>query len=179
MKKEDILCMTVGELLETDLKIKLVTNKGSSFIFCGYAKDMDLDKMDREILESYNRLLDNARRKVKTLSSKPLTFDVFLKEMEKKGTSKNTPLTKTGHKAWKEKIKRSIDTANNTIKANEEKLKFFTPLCGRQIVDTYPSIDERNTHIVIFEGCENGKYWTTKECQTGIIETDGGNFDEV
>ena len=49
-------------------------------------------------------------------------------------------------------------------KSNVEK-----EIYGRQLIDVYPSIDEKGVFIVLFDGDEKGKYWTTEEYVSGCV----------
>lgn len=202
-KKDEILNMTVAQLItETNFKIKLGGDKGSSFIYCGMAKDIDPDSLDKTILDGYAHTIKIQKRQVKTISETPKGYNDYEKivqakrqkainkklkwltiEMERTGQDGNINMEKLSHEAeeefpisrdlykkWRDKLERDLDRAKTTLKRTQKRVDTFTSIRSRKIKDIYPSIDEINTYIVLYDGREVGRYWTTKEYETGVIE---------
>lgn len=137
--------------------------------------------------KSFEEEVENNRKKfVKKSIKKIIPVAAEGKELEKhkklleeekaelyKEAEKAFPTTPKDFELWKRDLKAKTTKALDDCKRLQRKIDKFTTIGGRQIVDIYPSIDEEDTFIVIFDGREVGKYWTTHEYETGIIETDG------
>lgn len=205
-KREEILNMTISQLIsDTNLKIKLGGDKGSSFIYCGMAKDINPDDLDRIILDGYAHTIKIQKRRIQSISETPKGYNDYEKivqakrqkainkklkwltiEMKRTGQGGNInmekltqeaeeefPISRGMYKKWRDKLERDMERAKTALKCTQKKVDTFTSIRSRKIKDIYPSIDEINTYIVLYDGREVGRYWTTKEYETGVIEKEG------
>lgn len=192
--KQEILKMTVSDLIDkTSLKVKLGSEGGSGFVYCGYIDEIDVDGLDKAICDSFEATIDKCEITIKNLTNKPKTYRAFVDEMTKKKQyraskyikeNKEKPLTKdqieeletefdTSRKSymiWVNNLKRRLETARTTKHTTKYKLAHFTTIRSRSIVECYPSFTEEDTTILLFKGSENGKYWTTDEYESGFID---------
>lgn len=54
-----------------------------------------------------------------------------------------------------------------------EKISPWIALLDRQVLESYWSVDEPDTLIILIEGSEVGKFWTTQEYKRGVVVEDG------
>ena len=72
-------------------------------------------------------------------------------------------LVRTGHRP----VKLGADKGSGFIYCGDAamigKADVDREILGRRITDIYPSVDEKGAAIVLFEGSEKGRFWTTAE----------------
>lgn len=56
------------------------------------------------------------------------------------------------------------------MKESADKFSPWVGLLDRQVTESYPSVTEYDTKIIIIEGSEVGRYWTTEEFMTGLVD---------
>lgn len=173
---------TVSELTRhKKMNVKLGAKDGSSFIYCGKLGELNTEELDTKFINHYERIGKEAERLIAYLNKKPKDYAQYEMELYRKYRRKRASLikdqepfddaelreefkaTEEGYGKWLESIKMRIRGAEHTKENASEKLKNFTPLGGREIVEAYMSIDEIGTVIVIYKGEEEGVAWTTKE----------------
>lgn len=178
--------MTIGELVGTDLKVKLGAKGGSSFIYCGNMKEFDPEEMDRLIVTAYKRTLKNTNKIIRGLKNKDRSYEAYEKEMASKRRRsmqmyKNDPLklseavkkyspSEIGYKKWGGDIERRLEYNKQARRRLNALTKRHAPISTRKIIEMYKSIDEADTVIVIYDGAERGIAWTTAEGKKGISE---------
>jgi hypothetical protein len=172
---------TVSELIGQDVKVKLGAQNGSAFVFCGNLKDVDICDVDEAIRNNYLITLKTAKDTIRCLKDKDLSYVSYEREMLKKIDNAKvrvqdearllelieqyTP-TNLGYHHWVADINKRLEYAKTTRRRVNKKLNDYTSIAERKIVDEYRSIDEANTLILLYEGTENGKAWTTHEYET-------------
>lgn len=180
--------MTVNSLIGRNIKCKLGASDGSGFVFCGNMKTLDIDDVDEYIRNSYLRSLEIAKETIQQLSKKNTSYKAYSEEIEQKkaralkladGDPKRiakieedfNPSTLEHHK-WKAEILKKLEYSKGVRKRVNKRLNEYTSIATRKVVETYKSIDEPNTIIILYDGNERGRAWTTKEYIEGVSETD-------
>lgn len=194
MKKEQIIGMTISELIEqTTLKVKLGAIGGSGFVYCGYINDIDIDGLDRSIVDAYKATYEKALTTISNLVQKPKGYNDFVNERVNRKRSKVARLIKendgeplgrkqldeiekefdTSHlsyKRWLDNLHRKRKTAEATKKGMKRRIDTYKSIQSRKVADVYPSFTEQDTYIVLYDGVERGFAWTTEEYEQGYAD---------
>ena len=179
-----MLNMKISELVGRDVKVKLGAKDGSAFVYCGNLKDVDICDIDEAIRNAYQQSLQNAKDTIRLLKNKDLSYEAYEREMAKKYDHVKKRVDKSrwaefeekyrptnlGFHHWTADINKRLEWAKTTRRRINAKLNNYTSIAERIIVDVYQSIDEADTLILLFDGTENGKAWTTNEYLNGIEE---------
>ncbi len=115
---------------------------GGGFIYCGNSDDIDyliLDRRNMKVMASY---LQTRKGEISRLYKK-------------------ISLESDDSKCFK--MKQSIKHNEESIEKILDEMLGYKKLSERQVIATYPSIDEKDTLIIIIEGNEGRGVWTTKE----------------
>lgn len=197
--KTEIIGMTIEELIDTlDIKVKLGAKRGSAYIFCGQIGDMDIDGLDTDIIEGYKLNLMKTKGTIKANESKPKAYKDYKaeqsrmlgrklasleRELEEKGEKQRAKIeaeieelkeeykpTRKGYNEWLKAILKRITTAKKTKEKIEKRIREYTSIRDRKVIDIYKSIDEEDTYIVIYDGNEVGTAWTTEEFESGDVD---------
>ena len=160
--------MKLKEFLENiDGNVKL--GSGVNFIYCGEIKDLtDLFKQEEE--KSLTRIIDSIERYTNHVTNNAELIETLKSDIEsiKRVSSdilddvKKEDIIKAKLKAIKKAERDGRDYQRKLSSLKEEQAD-FCPIYDREVLETYASILEPNTTIVIFKGREVGKYWTIKE----------------
>ena len=154
--------MTVYDLTQSSAgNIKLGAKGGSGFVFCGKANTMNIDRLNERIIDKNENALIKAKSRYRSIKSKSVSFDDYASENQGK------PFTIEGYRIFLDEHYKRIKTAYKTLLACAERVAYYTDLAGREIVESYKSIDEKNTIIVLYAGTEVGDAWTTEEYLKG------------
>lgn len=194
MNTKDVIGMTVEECVnKLPFNVKLGSEKGSAFVFCGDLAKLDADALDRSVCDLYKRTAEHSEYVIEGLLAKKMSYKVFVKEVEEKREKRAKKMlgdssrklveeevaeldatfdtSKDAYKKWHAGQKRKLDSARTTLRTALKKLESYTTIRDRKIVDCYWSIDEDNTLILIYDGSERGYVWTTAEfCNGGELE---------
>lgn len=150
-----------------DIHIKLGANKGSGFVFCGSAKDIDFDKIDADICDAYRQTIKNAEVTIKSIEERGKTYDDYKNYVKRRNSSvtkgKKTRATEQGYQRWLSGMESRVKSAGKTKEKTKRKLESFTTLRDRKLVEFFASITEDNTFVFVYEGEEAGDIWTTAE----------------
>ncbi len=166
--------MTVKEVLAT-LSGNVKIGSGVNFIYCGEIIDLtDLFKQEEEKsivrinsgIEAYTNYATNNTDLIETLKSdiesiKRVSSDIL-------DDIKKEEIIKGKLSAIKKAEKDGRGYRRNLAELREEQAN-FCPIYDREVLETYASILEPNTTIVIFKGREMGKYWTIEEYKKGGV----------
>jgi len=147
---------TVADLLTLSGYVKLGTQKGSSFIFCGAIKDLDPEELGKELSDKLDDLLGSAKRtlaRVQALKLDWMTYTEFQK----------TNPTPAGFNKWVESKRKELARCEAYYYKLLAREGGYPCIRKRRILDMYPSFVEEDTWIVIIEGEECGTAWTTEE----------------
>ena len=179
--------------LKTVLKMTTFSNVKigaySNFFYCGKPDAKLVQKvseekreelicaMNRVLLELWN-LKDDLRNEVRknTLTS--------AKNILKPYMYSTTPMMSGDVRDMASKLSRSAETAvdaylqkvaDRDLRKLRDYAKRFSPWVGlldRKVLTMYKSVTEEDTLIIIIEGNEVGKFWTTSEYVNGVSEED-------
>lgn len=167
MKLKELLSEMHGET------VKL--GSASSFVFCG-----KVDENTEGVLVSLSRLeLSNLKERYERYVHHDKNFDKVwdmklkraLETLEKnaKTTFNEKELKRKEllaiHNKKKESDRRTTDIQLESL---PRRIETFTDFTEREVLDRYPS--EFGGYVIIFEGEENGSYWTVEEYE----EANGG-----
>ena len=112
-------------------------------------------RKNREHANNFDTNWDKrARQRLKNI----ITNEKYEKVMSK--------LAKEREKIEREK-KRDLKQTENNIKRLTNRLDEFIPYLDREVKEVYKS-DINDDIIIIFEGQENGNYWTAEEYKRGV-----------
>ena len=74
---------------------------------------------------------------------------------------------------WLNQIKASVDgrkeSTKNRIATLDRRLSNWKGYLEREVLECYAAVQEPNTAIIIMEGDEQGRYWSTDEYKTGKV----------
>ena len=150
--------MTVYDLAKSSIgSIKLGSKDGSGFIFCGKAYSLDVEKLNKRIISKNEKALAKAKSRYRLLRSKSVSFDEYARKNG--GECRSVE----GYHIFLDEHYKEVKTAYNTLITCADRVANYTDLAGREIVDSYKSIDEKDTTIVIYAGTEVGEAWTTQQ----------------
>lgn len=179
---EDKMKKLVGLTLDMALgvidgNIKIGTEKGSGFVFCG-TKDRfmaEIEDINYANIDKKQKTYEKAIRSLKEAIAKPHT-DVsdYLKQLEKNATdiSKINP-TWEGYQTFVTRKLESIAKKSAQIDVYKDRANNYIPLEERVIKDAYLSttqFEPVGTVILLIEGNEAGRAWTTEEFRNGLPE---------
>ena len=158
--------MTVYELAQTDIgNIKLGAKGGSGFVFCGKSNALDIEKLNKQIIDKNEKTLAAAHDRYRIVRAKSASFNEYVNKNEDKRC------TVEGYRLFLDDHFKKVKTVHKTLRTCIDRVENYTDLSGRKIEESYQSIDEKDTIIVLYEGSEVGEAWTTKEYINGVIDT--------
>lgn len=187
-----IIGLSVGQVVtQADFNVKLGSNMGGAFVFCGNVKDIDISQIDNDVIDAFRRSKKAAQGEYQRLKAMPKDFDSFSADMirkRKKAANKYVgidaeaqayveekyPITPQEHIKWRRELLEKKKKALSRSESMSRQIAQYTSIENRKIINAYKSIDEDNTMILIFEGRETGAYWTMEEYRTGLVENDEG-----
>lgn len=160
--------MTVRDLGKNYLgvTIKLGAKGGQAYLWGGYIDDKFVETMHKVSVDYYTGL---KKRLSKLSYENPKVLRERWEEMcdnrIKRGANPNIKDP--------EKFKIFKARRDSQIRAAKKKVKEFTSILDREIVDSYESVAEKGVVIFLYDGYEKGNYWTVKEYNNGgPINTD-------
>lgn len=161
----------VKQIDNKDTIIKVGAKKGTSFIFCGPAKELARSMSELE-LEHYTK-------SVKAISKQKIKIDNMLGSFPTlESYSRNVYEESSGvdigtFEGWEEAVRKHfklLQRSKQRLIGMEARHSNRIPLKNRTIVDIYPSITEPNTWIFLIEGFEKGNFWDRNEYVNGVSE---------
>ena len=174
-------------LQKSPIKVKVGTKDGDGFMFCGRFTQEAIDDLDDEIIIKKAKQIAQCESNIGVLE-RQLTWDGYVyvmnrrfanaikkakREAENRGkalTDAEENLLKKEYEPTEAKFAENCVNTENKIERILKKerkiaksLKNYVSISERKIVESYASIDEPNTTIVLLEGREAGNAWTTEE----------------
>ena len=161
-------------------RIKLGAKNGNGFIFCGPVPDKETwnsimeqltDVYLQNLRSSYEKTLYESDEALKKSWERSVDFEIrkrmragWSEEQRREFYDKKSKKLKT-EEAWK-RFKKKRDMAQKRAK---KRLDAFYPFLERPILETYHSTVPGNEdeYILIFDGLDNGEYWTDDEYREG------------
>ena len=173
--KQDLIGQTIDDLAgRYRIDVKLGAKDGSGFVFCGDLSDIDTAELDYMIVTSYRKAIKEHTAFIERERGRDSTYESFIRgariKARKLGIDEDT--SPEAYKKWLLQRDRAIKKRIEARTRVKKKLTKFTSISTRKIVDVYKSISEIDTIILLYEGTETGRWWTTEEFQTGIIDYD-------
>lgn len=179
--KSDILNMTVAEFVaKTNFKVKLGAKDGSAFVFCGSIADMDIEQLDTAIVKGYKGSLRSAQYRIRHLEEQDTSYKTF-KAIHEEQCSATGIYTdpQIAYATMLRDRKHQLKVSRKTKQKIELKLRDYTSIGNRKIVDMRSSVVEDDAYIVLFEGRENGSWWTVAEFESGVRHYGKEHMDSV
>lgn len=170
LTKKDIIGHTIEDLAgNLNLNVKLGANSGSGFIFCGDISTIDTAELNYLVITGYRNTIRDNEAIVRRLKAMDKSREGFARAMriKQKKTGRKYKLDDEAYNAWLTQINNDIKRANSARQRAKQKLAKFTPIDSREIVDVFKSILEPETVIMLYDGVETGRYWTTDEFKAG------------
>lgn len=154
-------------------RIKLGSECGSGFIFCGtpnMATEEVLNKVAYERYKAVNEYLRTSKAGVERLKQRitDLEYDIKALSREKKMAFDYAKVIEA-KKEQVEHAKEELQNKQKMVDDYQEEVNNFKPIQEREIIETYESVTEKAT-IVIYKGKEMGKWWSCREYERGYIE---------
>lgn len=184
-RKEQV--MKLKEIIQEKPKVKVGTDGGDGFLYCGVLTDAVCADIDvARVLLLAHRIEENTHSAdwLKTrLSLKAYVSECArraenavrsakdLSEDEKKELRAEFKPTAEGYELYLRNTKDKIERKENTAKNLATKLLRYTPVADREVKRRYDSIDEADTEIIIIAGYENGDFWTTNEYEEYVKQS--------
>lgn len=151
--------MTLREYKDTHKgNIKLGAKSGAAFIWCGDTEDLDFDKLEKEFLSKTFELMTTAGRAVEFQKSIPLDEKTY--EAMNRGKKKS-------FEDWVRGIQKEIERRERYYARLQKRIETYGHFGDREVMSVYPSTIEPDTEIVLIEGGECGRVWTTAEYKKG------------
>ena len=144
----------------------------NGFIYVSKCTAKTPNVIERLSNKEHNRLITNLRKNREHANNLDTDWDkrarqrlknIITNEKYEKIMSK---LAKEREKIEREK-KRDLKQTENNIKRLTKRLEEFIPFLDREVKEIYKS-DINDDIIIIFEGQENGDYWTQEEYKRGV-----------
>ena len=164
---------TLADLLTGyDGPVKITTDRGGGFLYCGLIRDMKADDIDAELIGDAVETIETADKQLAQLqrnAGKPSVYFERIVRDAKLENKKQLPRFQIGDFiSWMEKQAEQMGYYYKTAGELREYIRKLKPFLKREVVEMYESIDpdEPNTMIVIVEGNETGPAWTTSEYQS-------------
>ena len=154
--------MTLAEMIgKYDLNVKIGCKNGNAFVYCGNLNDLDLREKDYDLMNvliasatSCNKELGAIKNKLKNPNTE---YPRYVDKMK----IKELPYKPYGE--WTEELRKSKIKLEETKKGVLTRMLNYKRLGSREVIETYRSQTEPNTGIIIIEGDDIGKAWTTEE----------------
>lgn len=153
-------------LLECKDNVKVGSYSGSSFYYCGKGgrvASTTLKKINTELKKQSQKTKKNLEYRLANLDE---IYEKSMKEQITKGKVKDVKSYKANMEKQKERERKRLP---HRIASYEYDIK--TPILERPVVEIVNGIsrDEHPCKIIYVKGNENGKYWTIKEYQSGVV----------
>lgn len=149
--------MKLYELTDSCENVKIGTPAGG-FIYCGDIKKIDFNAVDIENVIKVANYISNCKviieRNTNKLNNPEEEYEKYL--------SLKADKKRLTYDKWIHKLERDLKTKKKGIVNGAENLINYISISDREVIETYPSIMENST-IVIIEGNEVGDAWTTEE----------------
>ena len=165
--------MKLRELIgKYDTNVKIGCKDGNAFVYCGNLNDLDIRKTDMELMSALASALSHSDKELKTIKRKrnnpKIEYPKYV-ESAKAKEKEYLPIDKWTDDLRKNKIR--VETAK---KRTLTRMLNYKSIGSREIVETYKSQTETNTGIIIIEGDDVGRAWTTDEYVRGVQECANG-----
>lgn len=149
--------MKLRELAESCENVKIGTPAGG-FIYCGDIKKIDYNAIDIKNVIKIATYISNCKVMIeRNISKLNNPEEEYEKYISLKADKKRLTYDK-----WIHKLERDLKTKKKGVVNGAENLINYISISDREVIETYPSIMENST-IVIIEGNEVGDAWTTEE----------------
>lgn len=154
---------------EEDLTVKVGTEGGSGFFYCGRVADLkeNFEEIGENLLQIDKDRVTETENLMKRIKAKNIAPNEWVTAMYRR---KGEFGTFDGYMEMLKQWFTDLEKVRIRLLDAKEQLKEAKPLSERTIVDAYKSIDEKATLIIIIEGRENGQFWTTEEYEGGGID---------
>lgn len=178
---------TLREVLPRYSQVRIGTQKGSGFLYCGPADEEALTQISRgehakarmmmaDLMETLTDLPPRARTglqqcvlsEISQIRSMTVKEIASGKEAKLEGKAFSDDVART--------MKKYIGTVQKTVKEVlrcAERLTPWIDILDRKVIEAYPSVAEEGVHIIIVAGVEYGRYWTVAEYVGEHLEDDG------
>lgn len=149
--------MKLRELAESCENVKIGT-PADGFIYCGDIKKIDYNAIDIKNVIKIATYISNCKVMIERNTSKLNNPE----EEYEKYISLKADKKRLTYDKWIHKLERDLKTKKKGVVNGAENLINYISISDREVIETYPSIMENST-IVIIEGNEVGDAWTTEE----------------
>lgn len=154
---------------EDEYRIKVGTVDGYGFFFCGTTTELKetVADLEEELRDDIRRYADEAKKKFNNHTRRDTSPSGYAGRAYKRS---GRPATREDYDEFVDNYFKELKQKFDAMKEAERRRDVRTPLSERKIVETYKSISEDNTWIVIITGEDVGKYWTEEEYKKGVTD---------
>ena len=154
---------TIRQLKDKQFPVKLGTQDGSGFIFCGEMSELDTDQLDMELVEAKARSICFCEDTIKRTRSKLKNGKTEYPKYVEKCKDENY----ITYEEWKQMLQTRLNYYTKEKPNRIQNMIDYVRVSERKVVETYRSVTE-DAIIVIMEGDESGLAWTTEEFKKGV-----------
>ena len=154
--------MTLAEMIgKYDLNVKIGCKDGNAFVYCGRLNELDLKEKDYDLMNALIASATNCNKELTAIKNKLKNPDTEYQRYVEKMKAKELPYKPYGE--WVEGLRKSKIKCEESKKGVLTRMLNYKKIGGREVVETYRSITEANTKIIIIEGDDIGEAGTTEE----------------
>ena len=156
---------------EDEYRIKVGTVDGYGFFFCGTTTELKevVADLEEELHDECRRIAEDTKKRFNAFTRRDTSPSGYAGKAYRRS---GRPATYEEYENFVKGYFKELAVKYNTMKEAERRRDVRTPLSERKIVETYKSISEDDTWIVIITGEDVGKYWTEKEYKEGVANED-------
>ena len=159
--------MTLKEMVgKYDINVKIGCKNGNAFVYCGNLNSLDIRQKDLDLINNLTMMINNYEADLRSIKNKlknpKIEYPKYVQRMKDRGDNFYE------YEDW------LIHLHERKIKFEEGKKLTLTRILNyktiedREVLETYKSQTEPNTGIIIIEGDDIGKSWTTDEYMKGV-----------
>ena len=157
---------TLKETIEgRNINIKLGMIDGSGFVYCGNIADLNTEEIDRYLVEEKCANITNCVKEIASINRRLAKPDRnYIKYVDAQKERGNEYLAK---EEWIQSLKDRLSMLSTRRLVEVDKLINYKPIGNRDVAESYRSITE-NAMIILIDGDELGRAWTTEEYKKGV-----------
>lgn len=154
--------MTLAEMIgKYDINVKIGCKDGNAFVYCGGLNDLDLREKDYDLMNVLIASATSCNKELRAIKNKLKNPNTEYPRYVENMKTKELPYKPYGE--WAEELRKSKIKLEESKKGVLTRMLNYKKLGSREVIETYRSQTEPNTGIIIIEGDDIGKAWTTEE----------------
>lgn len=162
-------------LMENPGTVKIGTEDGATFFYCGTSEDLLENETHYSIRFSkftQNKLTNAERELTAKLEAEPSRRKYVVLGVDDRPTEE-------GFRGWCEIWFAGVRKAKNRVEKWQERIRTFVNLFQREVVDVRKATAyETDCTIIVIQGYEPGAFWTTDEANGCEMRFGGGGVNQ-